>query len=268
MSNKDNNNQKIDLKEVQDIFEKYSKIVSALEVINKSNKQSIVKDYEFKLNRLLKKERRTLADLRKNITENKLLRIEKDIQEYLNDINLLESSLTGSKEKELNDLLLEVNQLYRETQSKYITLKFDNVNQKLDDKITETENSTSTIMFNVISIFLGISITSAMITGFNNIDPIFTIFYFMSCAWIALTILTISSIYLKRLDKKTYIILGLYIIYSIIWINIGLLSYNLYDEKIKNESINTKEVSESKDNENKKENYIIEDHNQEVEETN
>lgn len=268
MSNKDNNNQKIDLNEVQDIFEKYNKIVSALEVINKSNKQSIVDNYKFKLNKLLKNERRTINSLKNNITERKLLIVEKDINNYITEINLLESSLTGSKEKELNDLLLEVNQLYREIQSKYITLKFDNVNQKLDDKITETENSTSTIMFNVISIFLGISITSAMITGFNNINPIFTIFYFMSCAWIALTILTISSIYLKRLDKKTYIILGLYIIYSIIWINIGLLSYNLYDEKIKNESINTKEVSESKDKEDTKENYIIEENKQEVEETN
>ena len=266
VTNKEDNNNTIDI--TGKVYVNYQEIKSALEEINKINKQSIVKDYEFKLNRLIIKERRTLTDLRKNITERKLLIVEKDINNYITEINLLESSLTGSKEKELNDLLLEVNQLYREIQSKYITLKFDNVNQKLDDKITETENSTSTIMFNVISIFLGISITSAMITGFNNINPIFTIFYFMSCAWIALTILTISSIYLKRLDKKTYIILGLYIVYSIIWINIGLLSYNLYKEKIENESINTKEVSESKDNEDRKENYIIEDDNQEEQETN
>lgn len=176
MSNKDDN-KKINLIEVnKDIFEKYNDIVTALDIINKSNKQSIVKDYESKLNKLIKKERKTINLLKQNITERKLIIVEKDINNYINEINLLESSLTGSKEKELKELLLEVNQLYREIQSKYITLKFDNVNQKLNDKITETENSTSTIMFNVISIFLGISITSAMITGFNNIDPIFTIF--------------------------------------------------------------------------------------------
>lgn len=266
MSNKDDN-KKINLIEVnKDIFEKYNDIVTALDIINKSNKQSIVKDYESKLNKLIKKERKTINLLKQNITERKLIIVEKDINNYINEINLLESSLTGSKEKELKELLLEVNQLYREIQSKYITLKFDSVNQKLDDKITETENSTSTIMFNVISIFLGISITSAMITGFNNIDPIFTIFYFMSCAWIALTILTISSIYLKRLDKKTYIILVLYIVYSIIWIAIGLMSYNLYKEE--NEKINTEEILELKDGKYTKEQYIIEVDKQEEQETN
>lgn len=88
----------------------------------------------------------------------------------------------------------------------------------------------------------------------------------MSCAWIALTILTISSIYLKRLDKKTYIILGLYAVYSIVWVGIGLMSYNLYKEE--NENINTEEILELKDSKYTKEQYIIEVAKQEEQETN
>lgn len=87
----------------------------------------------------------------------------------------------------------------------------------------ETENATSSIMFNVISIFLGISITSAMITGIEYIESEFIIFYFLSCAWIALTILTISAIYFKRIVCKTIIITVIYGIFTIIWIIVGLI---------------------------------------------
>ena len=56
-------------------------------------------------------------------------------------------------------------------------------------------------MFNVISIFLGISVTSAMISGIEYVYGKLIIFYFFSCAWIALTILCLSSILLKKIDK-------------------------------------------------------------------
>lgn len=77
-------------------------------------------------------------------------------------------------------------------------------------------------MFNVISIFLGISVTSAMISGIEYVHGKLIIFYFFSCAWIALTILCLLSILLKKIDKQLSIVLIIYILYTIVWIFMGI----------------------------------------------
>lgn len=221
MPNKKSNNNKN--KSYDEIFNLSEKIGILLKNINNSNEESTIITCKNKIIELIKRENRSLKFLKSNISVRSLNRLEKDLGCYLDEINNLESETNGSKNDELDRLILEAHQLYKQIEAQYISIKFDKLNQRLDDKMEETENATSSIMFNVISIFLGISITSAMITGIEYIESEFIIFYFLSCAWIALTILTISAIYFKRIDCKTIIITVIYGIFTIIWIIIGLI---------------------------------------------
>ncbi len=221
MPNKKSNNNKN--KSYDEIFNLSEKIGILLKNINNSNEESTIITCKNKIIELIKRENRSLKFLKSNISVRSLNRLEKDLGCYLDEINNLESETNGSKNDELDRLILEAHQLYKQIEAQYISIKFDKLNQRLDDKMEETENATSSIMFNVISIFLGISITSAMITGIEYIESEFIIFYFLSCAWIALTILTISAIYFKRIDCKTIIITVIYGIFTIIWIIVGLI---------------------------------------------
>ena len=221
MPNKKSNNNKN--KSYDEIFNLSEKIGILLKNINNSNEESTIITCKNKIIELIKRENRSLKFLKSNISVRSLNRLEKDLGCYLDEINNLESETNGSKNDELDRLILEAHQLYKQIEAQYISIKFDKLNQRLDDKMEETENATSSIMFNVISIFLGISITSAMITGIEYIESEFIIFYFLSCAWISLTILTISAIYFKRIYCKTIIITVIYGIFTIIWIIVGLI---------------------------------------------
>lgn len=215
--------------------------------INDSNEKSIIREYEINLQKLISNETKTLNILEKNNTTIDLKKIQNYMDSYLEKIIYLEQGINGANNTELKRLVLEADQKYRQIEAKYITTKFDRLNERLDDKILETENTTNSIMFNVVSIFLGISITSAMITGIEFISSEFVLFYFLSCAWVALTILTISAIYLKKFDTKTTIILIIYTIFSIVWIGVGIISYSLYEPKqdnIESKEQNSNETEE------------------------
>ncbi len=239
MSNNEESKNKI--QNHDDIFNQYKEIIESLNDINDSNEKNIIINCKRKLNKLIQSERKDLKSLTSKISDNYLKKIEKNISIYLDKISNLEQEITGSKNNELDRLLLEANQLYKQLENQYILRKFEKVNQRLDDKIIEAENSTTSIMFNVISIFLGISITSAMISGIEYISSEFIVFYFFSCAWIALTIITISALYLKKPDIKSIVIIIIYFLFTIAWITIGLISYKNY-EVVQNDQINTKEV--------------------------
>ena len=179
MPNKKSNNNKN--KSYDEIFNLSEKIGILLKNINNSNEESTIITCKNKIIELIKRENRSLKFLKSNISVRSLNRLEKDLGCYLDEINNLESETNGSKNDELDRLILEAHQLYKQIEAQYISIKFDKLNQRLDDKMEETENATSSIMFNVISIFLGISITSAMITGIEYIESEFIIFYFLSC---------------------------------------------------------------------------------------
>lgn len=136
-------------------------------------------------------------------------------------------------------------------------MKFNDLNKKLNDKINDTENSTSELMFNIISIFLGISITSAMVAGLEFISGTFIVFYFLSCAWIALTILTISSLMLRRLDKRNIIVIIIWGVYTILWVVTGLFSYDVYKKDSEHESIQEVKSNEGIKEENESENQSL-----------
>lgn len=200
------------------------------------NKSDLYKEYKNKLETLIKNEEKTLRLIndKKEIDSNK---VENYINNHIEKLGLYEESLNDQKNPEIESLLLHANKLYRELQSKYISRKFDDLNKKLDEKISDAENSTSELMFNIISIFLGISITSAMVAGLEFISGTFVVFYFLSCAWIALTILTISSLMLRRLDKRNVIVIIIWSVYTILWVITGLISYNVYKEESEHKSI-------------------------------
>lgn len=227
----------------EDIFKSATLISNYFDKINNNNKEKLFKEYKNKLEKLIQEEKRSLSYFKKDIKESILENIKKYMEKYVDEIGSIEESLMNETNSELNEMLLQANILYRDIQLKFVTYKFDDLNNKLDSKISDAETSTTSLMFNVISIFLGISITNAMISGIELVNSEFILFYFLSCAWIALTILTISTLLLKRIDKRTNIVLIIYIIFSIIWIAIGLISYNSYQKKAINNNEKTCEKS-------------------------
>lgn len=175
---------------------------------------------------------------------------------------MYEEALNDQNNTKLDGLMLQANKLYREIQSKYISKKFDNLNQKLDDKINATENSTSELMFNIISIFLGITITTSMVAGLEFIEGTFIIFYFLSCAWITLTILMMSSLLLRSSDKKNIIVVVIWFLFTTLWAIIGIKSYDKYDKEVTEENkVSEKDELNESTSKNNEEEIIIDTDN-------
>lgn len=245
----DDNNEKINLSFLieNDLYERLSRI-------NKNSEEALYDDYIKKLERLIIKENRTLNSIKNKTSEKNIHKIESHISKHIEELGIYEEALSDKDNPKINTLLLQANKLYRETQAVYIELKFNYLNKRLDDKINDTEKSTTELMFNIISIFLGISITSAMVAGLEFVTRPFIVFYFLSCAWVALTILTISSVLLKRLEKNIVVII-IWSIYTIIWIGVGRVSLDIYNSSIERTNIlEKKEIIQEKEEQMKVEN--------------
>lgn len=223
----------------------YPKVSQYIRIIRDENKENTINDYSKKIDILIDEEKQTYEELENNKIDINL--VKEKLKKYIDTIGAYEETLASIDNSTIKAKLLKANKLFRDIQLSYMDKQFreyngildknfNEYNKKMDETAKETQEHTSSLLFNVISIFLGISITSAMITGFRNVEAEFTIFYFMSCAWMALTIITVAALYLKTNNNNKPIVV-IYIIFSILWILIGIVSYDIYKENNPKENI-------------------------------
>jgi len=133
---------------------------------------------------------------------------------------------------------------YRQIQSIYIDLKVKilskktnilekNFNDEIKHTIEDTQEVANNSLFSIAAIFLGITLVSAMVAGIQYIDKELVILYFLSIGWVAITVLGIASIMIKRFNKKSIAIILIIALYTAGILAIG---YNTYKNKEKREN--------------------------------
>lgn len=159
-----------------------------------------------------------------------------------NDLGMIVQSSIIFDDISFRKNIEEANQLYRETEVLYFDKKIELLNKKINiyDKtikktFQESEKSLKEItggtLFSIASVFLGISLTSSLVSGVQYIKPNFILLYFMTCLLIAVITIGLSAIFMRKGDNKAKVIIRVIVIVSIIWGITAFFSYNNIDNK-------------------------------------
>lgn len=166
----------------------------------------------------------------------------KDINDNVNDL----MEIVDTLEKPLKDKIFKLNSSIRKVQSSYMDLKVgvlskkvesleDKFNKEIETKIEETQEITNNTFFNIASVFLGVSLVSSMVAGIQFLDKDHFLLYYLTIGWVALMVLSLSSILIRRFNLKSFgliLVLGLY---SLVVLIFGWKTFDVIKDKNKND---------------------------------
>lgn len=139
------------------------------------------------------------------------------------------------------------NKLYRDIELSYFERKIEFLNKKTEENFKDFEESlkeiTGNTVFNIASVFLGISLTSALVSGVQFIEKDLIILYFLTCLLIITVTIGVTAIFIRKADKKSYFMLAIIFIVSALWL-CAFFNYNSHpqiNEVTKNDLVNEKQ---------------------------
>lgn len=157
-----------------------------------------------------------------------------DISSISNDLGLIIQNSILIDEPETKKNIEELNQSYRSLEILYFNKKINMLSNTIDKIANETEQNLKDItggtLFSIASVFLGISLTSALVAGVQGINNCFVILYFMTCLLISVVTIGIAAIFMRKFDIKSIVILIIIILVSIVWGITAHFTYKNYDE--------------------------------------
>lgn len=194
-----------------------------------------IQQIEEKINDLTEKIKSRDYTLIKNIDELSSISFDLD-----NEISELKDSLVFLKNdndvKSFSSLLNGLtNRLYgiRET-ILYVQLKSVESETKIhvDKARDDVTNISNNAIINVASVFLGISVVSAMISCVTMIEPEFYISFFICIGSIIVDVLAVVAVFFRKYDEKTNVIACIALIFTIVSLTSLYISYESYDNRI------------------------------------
>ncbi len=201
-----------------------------------------IKNYNQDLNRIFNKLKNTQAKIKKCSTLDDLTK--HDLSNLSNELSLVIQNSIIIENIDLKKRIEEINQSYRDTELLFFNKKIELLNNKIMSTFEKTEanleHMTSNTLFGITSVFLGISLTSALVIGVQYVGKEFLFLYFMTCLLIAVITIGLTSIFLRKFDNKSQVILVIIFLISFLWLIIGFFSYKLYINNMddNNEKIN------------------------------
>ena len=173
------------------------------------------------------------------------------IETEFNDINdkmtdLLE--IADSLNNKLRKGILDVNTYHRNIQSSYMDLKVKVLSKKVENietkfseemqsQITQTQEITNNTFFNIASVFLGVSLVSSMVAGIQYVDKNYFLLYFLTVGWVALLVLSLSSILIRRFNRKSIGLLVVLALYTFIVFSFGWKTLDIIKEENSNKCV-------------------------------
>lgn len=128
----------------------------------------------------------------------------------------------------------KLNQSYRSLEIIYFNKKIDILSNTINKTAKNYEENlkdiTGGILFSIASVFLGISLTSALVVGVQGINSYFIILYFMTCVLISIITIGIAANFMRKFDIKSIVISIIIILVSILWGITAYLTYDNYDK--------------------------------------
>lgn len=212
-------------------------------LVNKLNEETIknsIDDIE-QISRKLKKLQKIIN---KCVTINELNNIQ-TLKKLSDDLGLISLNSIIIDDSNIKQNVEETNRLYRETEILFFNKKIDLLNEKInnydtkiDDSLKKSEENIKDItggtLFSIASVFLGISLTSALVSGVGIVNENYIILYFITCLLISISTVGISAILIRKFDKKSIAILLIIVFISIAWIFAAKFSYKNSKKKPQN----------------------------------
>ena len=126
-----------------------------------------------------------------------------------NDLGMIVQSSIIFDDIGFKKIIEEANQLYRETEVLYFDKKMELLNKKINiydktikESFQKSENSLKEItggtLFSIASVFLGISLTSSLVSGVQYIESNYILLYFITCLLIAVVTIGLSAIFMRK----------------------------------------------------------------------
>lgn len=199
------------------------------------------------LNKIKVLEKHIIANTKKiqnltiNSSDDEINRTEKNFNKTTDNLSTMEAIISDKEfdnKMNLQKELEPVQRMYRDLQNIYISKRIeliDKKTQKLDNHIKKSLNNvtedinkiTENLLFSVISILLGISLVTSMITGIEKLDPGDMLPYFVSICWVSIIVLGFAYILIRLYDKKTRFIITSMIIATIVLSLVMIYTYIL-----------------------------------------
>lgn len=226
-------------------FKDYSKI--KIDKLNEETLKSTISDINIVLNKIKMLQSKIIKC--KNIDELNNI----DIRPISNDLGLIIQNSIVIEDQETKKSIEEINQSYRNLEILYFNKKIDLVNNVINKTAADTEQNLKDItggtLFSIASVFLGISLTSALVAGVQKINDSFIILYFMTCLLIAVITIGTAAIFMRKFDKKTVVIIIVIVLVSALWGNIAYLTYEKQNSELtqKDNICTKKETNENKE---------------------
>lgn len=203
------------------------------------NKNEIIKNENDELSQRIEKLRKYIENNMKEINRLSLDSSDDEITKVNDHFNKTSQNLTNieeiisdmdlshSKEIYLRDIEY-LQRMYRNMQNIFydkkieistskITseykLKMATLNTSVAKAVDETNKITENLLLSVISILLGVSLVTSMITGLEKLEPKHMLSYFTSICWIAIIVIGFAYILIRQKDEKTkYIVISMVIV--------------------------------------------------------
>lgn len=176
-----------------------------------------------------------LKDIQIKINKcNSIESIEKvvDLEKISDDIGLIIQNTAIINDSDFKKRVEETNQLYRSTEIQYFNKKINLLDSSMKNTFKESENNikdmTNGTLFSIASVFLGISLTSALVAGVQYVTAEFLILYYVTCLLIAVVTIGLTAIFVRKIDKKSIVITIIIALISILWLAVAISSYNVY----------------------------------------
>ena len=226
-------------------------------LVNKLNEETIKNSID-DIEQISRKLKNLQKRINKCVTINELNNIQ-TLKELSDDLGLISLNSIIIDDSNIKQNVEETNRLYRETEILFFNKKIDLLNEKInnyDNKIDESlkkseeniKDITGGTLFSIASVFLGISLTSALVSGVGHVDENYIILYFITCLLISITTIGISAIFMRKFDKKSIAILLIIASISIVWIFMANFSYKNSVKKMQNYYEVIKKSSYNKNN--------------------
>lgn len=157
-----------------------------------------------------------------------------EINSVSNDLGLIIQNSMLIEEQELKRNVEESNQLYRSLEIEYFNKKIELLNNEINKTAFDSEQNLKEItggtLFSIASVFLGISLTSSLVAGVQEINENFIILYFMTCLLVAVITIGTATLFMRKFDAKSIVITTIIVVVSILWGIIACLTYDKYNE--------------------------------------
>ena len=153
-----------------------------------------------------------------------------DIQSISAELGVVEQSSSVDTSKAIKEILHMVIQSFRDLEIAYFNKEIDLLKQEINVIATNSENNIKDIagstLFSIASVFLGISLTSSIVSGVQKISIEYMFLFLLTCLLIPVITIGVAAIFMRKFDIKSKVMFAIMVSISVLWGIVAFYTYN------------------------------------------